>query len=67
MRRLKQEIGAITGPSDELNSQLVSGRLSNSPEQWTEAQVKTWFLKNNVNVNVYDELFPCTGSMLKQL
>jgi male-specific lethal 1 len=37
------------------------------PVQWTEEQVKVWFLTNNINVNIYNMIFPCSGSILKQM
>ena len=46
---------------------LAAGHYGNFINHWNESQVKDWFLKNNINVNIYNEFFPCEGNVLKQL
>jgi hypothetical protein len=80
MKQLKQELSQIVeerklkpGGIDANQVHLqtantsLSARNSTGPELWTENQVKDWFLKNNVNVNIYSEFFPCAGNVLRQL
>ena len=34
---------------------------------WTEGQVKEWFIKNEIEIYIFEELRPCNGKTLKQL
>ena len=36
-------------------------------ENWSEAAVKEWFLKNSVDQGIFDNLWPCSGIVLKQI
>jgi len=37
------------------------------PEEWTEAQVKEWFIKNDINLLIFDYFRPCSGKILRQM
>ncbi len=37
------------------------------PEEWTEAQVKDWFIRNDLNLLIFDYFRPCSGKILKQM
>lgn len=39
----------------------------NSVENWSETDVKEWFVKNNMNLAILDHLFPCSGIVLQQI
>ncbi len=36
-------------------------------DNWSEAEVKEWFIKNNVNLSILEHLSPCPGVVLKQI
>lgn len=36
-------------------------------EDWSENLVKEWFIKNRLNLNIFDYLKPDSGSILKQM
>ena len=35
--------------------------------KWSELEVKEWFLKNKLNISIFDYLKPCNGLALKQM
>ena len=39
----------------------------NPIEDWSETDVKEWFIKNNINLAILDHLTPCPGIVLKQI
>ena len=34
---------------------------------WTEDQVKEWFIRNDINLLIFDYFRPCTGKILRQM
>jgi hypothetical protein len=36
-------------------------------DDWSEAEVKEWFIKNNVNLAILEHLSPCSGVVLRQM
>lgn len=37
------------------------------PEEWTDVQVKEWFIRNDINLLIFDYFRPCTGKILRQM
>jgi len=44
-----------------------SSTLNATILKWSELECKEWFNKNNINVNIYEYLQPCTGVVLNQI
>jgi hypothetical protein len=77
MSRLKKQIELITKP---LNTNLTNllpleniqknndeeQKNTDSPKNWTEDQVKDWFLSKNL-IKIYEEVKPVNGGVLYQL
>jgi hypothetical protein len=55
---------SIVTPNDATKT---STTIILKPEDWTEAQVKDWFIKNDLNLLIFDYFRPCSGKILKQM
>jgi len=71
MQRIKHEID-ILFPKVKIISEINKAINLNTitirtPEKWSELEVKDWFVKNNINLNIFDYFRPLTGKILFQL
>jgi len=66
IRRLKSEIDSIRGEnkSETCNSNIEK---KDSAKDWTEAMVNEWFIKNGLNLLIFEHFKPFDGKILKQL
>ena len=65
------EVVAHHKPHHHQNHQHVVEKpnnfVDNFVDNWSETEVKDWFVKNNINVAILDHLSPCSGIVLRQM
>ena len=63
-----KEVVAHHRPHHHQNHQhVVDKPKTHFVDNWSETEVKDWFVKNNINVAILDHLSPCSGIVLKQV
>ena len=51
----------------DINAQNSPLKNSNLAENWTESEVRSWFIKNDISLLIFDYFKPCNGKILLQL
>ena len=79
LQRLRNELSkflkhtvSITKTAHENSSpnhhqHVIEKQKTNLVDNWSEAEVKQWFSKNNINNAILEHLSPCSGVVLKQI
>jgi hypothetical protein len=66
---LKEGINVSNIQLNESNTHLIVSNKAriDVAEKWTENDVKEWFVKNNLNMAILENLMPCSGIVLEQI
>lgn len=54
-------------PQTIVNKSISSKSKTNKIENWSEEQVKDWFIEKNLNMKIFDAFAPINGDLLFQL
>ena len=71
LQRLRNELNKLLKQTTSINSSthrhVTEKPKSHHVDDWSETEVKEWFVKNNINISILEHLSPCSGVVLKQM